>query len=337
MSGSSIAYHLRENKAVERNLFIDQLAIIGRAYNISDYTYIGFGGPFLEDIKAIHAALRITRMISIDKSSNVIKRQKFNFPAKYVQFVESLSGDFISEHDFSTPTIFWLDYTAPAALKEQITEFRNLVSKLALNDVVKLTINANPSTLGGSKTGPELHEERLDILRMRLDDYCPSNLCPSGVTQKNYPKLLLDAVRKSINSLSARTGNEYFQIISSFTYADGGHKMLTVTGIILDGTNDAGLKNFLDSSRIKHWPMHNISWASPIEISVPTLSAKERMLLDSHLPFKKKPRGKSVGAKLVNVLGHIPGEEAKRNEVEQKLENYAKYYRSYPLFSRVVL
>lgn len=337
MSGSSIAYHLRENKAVERNLFVDQLAIVGRVHNISAYTYIGFGGPFLEDFKALHAELRITRMISIDKSANVIRRQKFNFPAKYVRFVESYSGQFIAEHDFSTPTIFWLDYTAPSAIKEQITEFRDLVSKLAANDVVKITINASPSTLGGKKTGAALHEERVEILKSRLDDFCPHDIQPSDLTPKNYPKKLLEAIRKSVTSLAGRTGNEYFQILSSFVYSDGGHQMLTVTGIIIDGSSKEGLEKFLEASRIKHWPVHNISWESPIEISVPTLSPKERMLLDSQLPFSKKPKGKSIGGKLVDVLGHIPGDESQRNEVEKKLENYAKYYRAYPLFSRVVI
>jgi len=94
MSGSSIAYHLRQNKAIERNLFIELLARVGRVRNISEYEYIGFGGPLLEDYKALHAALRIKRMHSIEREENTFKRQKFNRPATFVKLHHKDSADF---------------------------------------------------------------------------------------------------------------------------------------------------------------------------------------------------------------------------------------------------
>ena len=92
MSGGAVAYHLRENKAIERGLFIELLTRVGRVANISDYTYIGFGGPFLEDFKALHASLRIAKMISIEMDENVCKRQAFNRPADFIEIEKCTSN-----------------------------------------------------------------------------------------------------------------------------------------------------------------------------------------------------------------------------------------------------
>jgi len=67
-SGSTIPYHLRQNKAVERVLFEEQLKLVStwleslEATPIEKYRYIGFGGPFLEDFKSIHRNLKIEDM-----------------------------------------------------------------------------------------------------------------------------------------------------------------------------------------------------------------------------------------------------------------------------------
>ena len=113
MSGSDLAYHLRPNKAIDRNLFISLLERIGRVRNISAYEYIGFGGPMLEDYKALHADLRISRMHSIERNTETFKRQQFNRPASFIKLHEIESGEFFRTHQFHDKgTIVWLDYTA---------------------------------------------------------------------------------------------------------------------------------------------------------------------------------------------------------------------------------
>jgi hypothetical protein len=59
-TGGSIPYHLRQNKAIDRNLFTDLLSRIGRYKNISDYTYYGFGGPYMEDFKVLSRSVWLT-------------------------------------------------------------------------------------------------------------------------------------------------------------------------------------------------------------------------------------------------------------------------------------
>lgn len=334
MSGGSIAYHLRENKAIERNLFIKTLEKISLVRNISDYTYVGFGGPFLEDFKVLHAALRITKMISLEYDKNVVERQKFNSPLNKIKITECDSGTFLTEHQFEGPHIVWLDYVDPQKLYSQLSEFHNLLSKLAPFDIAKITLNANPQTLGGPP-GPGIQNYRRNVLLDRLGDFGTFDLEDDDLTNSNYSKTLLKSLHSAVSRLATGSANTYFQPLTSFVYKDSGHKMLTVTGIMLSTEHNEEKNCFFNTSRINHWPFKNLDWDSPpIEISVPALSAKERMKLDEILPISEDTGEVTIGKFLVNYLGYPPGETS---EVEKLLENYAKFYRAYPFFSRVVL
>ena len=79
MSGGSVPYHLRQNKTVERGVFLDFLLRLSRAtaVNLRKYRYIGFAGPFAEDFKLVHAHLGISRFTSIEEDEDVVKRQKW--------------------------------------------------------------------------------------------------------------------------------------------------------------------------------------------------------------------------------------------------------------------
>lgn len=334
MSGGSVSYHLRENKAIERNLFIDVLTRVGRAQNISEYTYIGFGGPFLEDFKALHSALRIKKMLSIESDTNVCRRQEFNRPAKFVELCNKTSGEFIGSHEFSENTVVWLDYTAPKEIYQQLSEFRSLIAKLGQFDVAKITLNANPSGLGGKNEGTLIHSERKVILEQRLGDYGKFAITDTDLLHKNYPYTLMKAIRSCLGDLSSRASGDYFQILSAFLYKDSGHQMLTVTGVVLNARDDEGKLDFLKKTRIDHWPFRNLDWSAPIEISVPALSAKERMVLDAALPVNDAI---NAGEYLSQQLGYCPSEESEVQNTKLLLDNYAKFYRAFPMFSRVVL
>lgn len=333
MSGSSIAYHLRQNKAIERNLFIELLSRVGNVRNISDYEYIGFGGPFLEDHKALHTALRITRMHSIERDDNTYKRQQFNFPAQFVTLHNKSSDEFLREHEFSEKgTICWLDYTQPKDLKSQLDEFRSACTMSSPFDVVKITLNANPASLNGNAVqDTSIQKARLNSLMEKLGDYFPFEATEDDMTPKNFPSLLQRCIKNSVSDLSAGVIGCYFQILSSFAYQDG-QQMLTVTGIMLEAADDASASTFLEQSRIKHWKFSNLDWKNPETISVPTLSAKERMRLDELLPMPDDEPATILG-KLSEHLGFIPGDKKDKNG----LVNYARYYRAYPHFSRVIL
>jgi len=330
MSGSMLAYHLRQNKAIERNLFIELLRRIGLARNISDYQYIGFGGPFLEDYKLIHNALRILDMHSIEREENTHIRQRFNRPVNFIQLhhcdAEVFFRDLLNTEKNS---IVWLDYADPSELTSQFNEFLDVASKLGENDVLKITLNANSATLGFQDSPQnERPELRLGKLIDRLGDYVPPTIKSQDMTNAAYPTTLQACLRYASNTLSSRTGNLTFRILSSFQYKDGPHTMLTVMGVMLPASASA-FRDFLRLTRIKYWDFKNLDWSAPLEISVPNLSIKERLLVEEALPLPKRTR--KPAKKLQQKLGFWPC-----SEYDSKLlENYAKFYRAFPYFSKV--
>lgn len=333
MSGSTIPYHLRQNKAIERNLFIELLARVGRVRNISEYEYIGFGGPFMEDHKALHAALRMGRMHSIERKANTFARQQFNYPAKFITPHCKESEEFFREHCFcDTGTVVWLDYTTADELNQQLNEFHSVVEKLDSYDIAKVTLNAGVLGLGQF---PELKETakaeaRLKVLQERISEYIPEGLTPKDCNTGKYPATLQRCVQFSLSKLCARISGLYFHPLTSFWYADG-QPMLTITGIVFKASNDSSRAEFIEKSRLASWPFANLNWAPPTAISVPALSAKERMKLEECLPINRSIFTTDTASHLQNHLGYAPCDS------KEELANYARYYRAFPHFSKVIL
>lgn len=175
MTARNIAYHLRPNKAVDRSLFLDLLSRVGRKFNISDYHYYGFGGPFMEDFRAIHSALRIENMHCIEISDAVQARQKFNSPIQGIEYILASASAFLTSFEADDPSIIWLDFTDPGELRQQLEDTRVLVSKLAEGDVFKVTLNARAASLKEPFSG--INEKDLIALRqLEFEDRARSTL-----------------------------------------------------------------------------------------------------------------------------------------------------------------
>lgn len=336
MSAENIPYHLRQNKAVERNLFVDLLSRINRFRNISSYRYISMGGPFLEDFKLLHSQLRMSDFVCIEIDENVHKRQIFNRPFSSLHLVNSSTGDYITNSTFGdAPCVVWLDYASPKQLLSQLNEFNSLVSKLKLYDVVKITLNANVSALGGTGVGDDLWEDRLQKLRSRMGDFAPATITADDL-RFNFASVLMQALRSaSIKALRGRQ-NERFVPLTSFTYKDSNHKMLTLTGIILpikaNITNAQGRRvgSFFKITRLMKWKYSNLSWDNPRDISLPDLSARERLFLEPLLSEQD-----ANGLMLHKRLGFKLEEKAK--DSVSLLSNYNEYYRHLPWYTKATI
>jgi hypothetical protein len=336
MSAGTIPYHLRQNKAVERNLFIDLLSRINRYRNISTYKYISMGGPFLEDFKLLHSQLRMNDFVCIEMDQNVHERQSFNKPFSYLKLVNSSMGDFITNSYFGdSPCVVWLDYANPKQLHDQLNEFSSLLGKLKLYDVVKITLNANIQTLGEKGVGDERWEHRLNNLKSRMGPYFPANTDLLKLRQ-NYPEILMEGIRlASANALRGRSNEKFFPL-ASFTYKDSSHQMLTLTGIILPRESscntDRNIGSFFKVTRLMKWRYSNLRWQSPRDISLPDLSARERLFLESLLPGKHEM---GVGIKLQRNLGFRV--EDKMKDSANLLENFNEYYRHLPWYTKATI
>ncbi|MDH1632285.1 O-methyltransferase [Pseudomonas mosselii] len=323
--GGSIPYHLRHNKAIERNLFIDLLARIGRHFNISDYRYVGFGGPFLEDFKHLHSALRITDMVSLEIDGNVYQRQKFNKPVACISLREESSSDFLNTYDFdgAENLVVWLDY-ASTEISTQLQEVQRLVEKLGHGDVFKVTVNASPVFLGHADAGRGMPALRLAKARLLLGDYAPAIIEEADVSTKKFPALLLKAIVSAAKHGLAGDSKLVMQPLASFVYSDG-QQMLTFTGILIEPSER---ESIFESTRLKHWPFYNDCAGAPTSISVPVLSMKERVHVESMLPG-------ATAQDILQNLEYYVGSDRKSATAE--MENFISFYRMFPWYSRVVV
>jgi len=329
MSGASIPYHLRQNKAIDRYAFIELLSILDRYCNIDRYHYIGFGGHSLEDFKYIHSRFAITDMTSIEQDEDVHKRQEFNQPYNCIKCLLKSSNEFIDEFQADQETIIWLDYTKPSQIRSQVEEIKSIVNKLAPLDIVKITLNAHASAYheapkGKGITNKDIVQERIKKLKDKLGDLFPlADISPDMMTEPRFTDALCLIIKYAIESSLSGSSN-VFQPLALFSYADG-HRMLTITGIILDINK---VDDFLQKTNIKSWKLSSIAWGKPHSINIPDLTMRERLYIDSLLPH-------ATAEEITEKLGFLFHED---EEVSlEMLKTYVLFYRQSPYFSRIIM
>lgn len=334
-SGGSLPYHLRQNKSVDRELFIDLLTRVNsKECNISEYQYIGFGGPFMEDFKIIHQKTKIKKMISVEKDDNVRKRQIYNKPVSCIDFDvgSESSTSFLENYEFSEPSVVWLDFTN-FDLYSQLGDFYNLLKKIPFNSIVKITLNANPANL--SVDNVELDEDLPRHLALqnarysKLDEclgefFSSSNIEPEEVTYKKFPMVLLKCLNRIRSRVTMEDESSLIVPLSAFVYSDG-QQMLTATAAIVDKNESS---EFEDNPRIKSWQFYNEDWSSFINISLPVISQKERLHIESMLPD-------SVPEEILDSFDFYPSNSPK--DAEDEIKNFVNYYRIFPWFGKFSL
>ena len=328
MSGGFLPYRLRQNKAVDRFAFVELISKIGRyrECEISRYTYVGFGGPSLEDFKILHSRFGIEDMISLETDEEVYKRQLFNKPLDCIDCRLQSSKEFIDNLVRQNPIIVWLDYTDPNDLRLQIEEFSSTVEHIETLDVIKITLNSNPAFLkepGPKLIGEKLQEARYEKLRSILGHYFDGEIQPGDMTQKRFPIVLNYVLRYAAVRALRGERDVVFQPLTAFSYADG-QQMLTLTGIKIDeGRKD----DFLKLTGIDGWTLSRTDWSNPVRINIPDLTLRERLEINRHLPGKNAEEiQRELGFKFT----------AKDRESLEMLRIYTDFYRHAPYFSEVV-
>lgn len=333
MSGSSIPYHLRPHKAVDRRLFVDLLARCERWHPLTDAAYISMGAYPLEDHKLVHRMLGLRKLIAFDYDRDIVKRQVFNRPIDTCKCVCYSSGDLVANLDAvladagyadASNLIVWLDYTSPAELGEQIREFVTLLDKLKLGDVVRITVNANASSLFSPKpqkgvptmSGEEVRKVRFDKLSERIGDYLPVDAEAEMMTDKLLPAALSRAFGAAALQALPTSGVSTFAPLSIVRYADG-QQMLSLTGIVVPRDQEVEMREKLD---LASWRFASRDWSEVHLLTVPDLTIRERLFLE-----------RAIGTTAVPDLKEHLGFDFGALEVgEAFLNDYQHYYRFYP-------
>lgn len=316
-AGSSLPYRLRPNKAVDRELFLSLLMRLAPKLALETYHYVGLGGPFLEDFRLIHGRLGIAKMTCIETEEQVHRRQLFNRPIASIECVHRSLEDYLDETSLDSPAIIWFDYTEPKGITSQIERFARTIGTVPIGSILRVTLNANPSSLGkpeGNLSETDLMEWRLQAFQRRLGALFPSGLIADGMKQENFGKSLLHALKLAVEKevLSFRDRRIVWALATH--YADG-QAMVTAALVVCQNGGDKAIEDV-----VKAWEFHATTDA-PHRVDLPALSTLERLTMESNDDAQVK-----MGFEL-----------PKSNMGENPFEVFKKFYRIYPHFSRVEL
>ena len=275
-------YHLRPNKSIDRSLFLQTLIGLNGKLSIGDYCYTGFGSYLFDDFRLLHETLNISKMISLEKDPIEFQRARFNCPYNCIEIKNVGSTDYLSDLilDDDDHNIFWLDFVAPSELGEQLSDYATLLPRLNPNDVVRITLNAQPDSLGKSKFPDEIQVMRLKTLKERVpDSYFPDCLNAEHMTRTNYPLALLQILESITTQLlddRPPYRSKFMLPLFSTVYQEG-KQLRTFTGLVLENHEEKWIiKEFLRNNP------HNIfRGLSPCGLLFPPLSLRDWLELIS--------------------------------------------------------
>lgn len=315
-AGSSLPYRLRPNKAVDRELFLSLLMRLAPKLALEKYHYVGLGGPFLEDFRLIHGRVGIAKMTCIETEEQVHKRQLFNRPIASIECVHKSLEDYLDETDLDSPAIIWFDYTEPKGITSQIERFARTIGTVPIGSVLRITLNANPSSLGrpdGNLSEAELMEWRLQAFQRRLGALFPNGLIADGMKQENFGRSLLHALKLAVEKevLSFRDRRIVWALATH--YADG--QAMVTAALVVCQNDDKTIEEVVQA-----WEFYATTDA-PHRVDLPALSTLERLTMESNDDAQAK-----MGFELPTS-----------NMGENPFDVFRKFYRIYPHFSRVEL
>jgi hypothetical protein len=317
------AYHLRSNKAVDRLTLIDAIKRSTKLVeDVSEYTYYGFGGPYLEDFRLLYEFYPEINMVSIEDNDEIFKRQRFHTPcnANQLKLKKVEFQSFLARYEGGgRRSIFWLDYLD--LNYGHFEDFMALLAKVSPNSLVKITLRCEPSDYFG-KDDAELSKKKEDF-RKQFEAVLPHPSDGPPVMFSDFAELLQEMIQIASQQSLPSAMPVKFLPISSFLYKDG-VGMFTLTGIVCLRTEEAKVK-----AAFRTWHLRNLSWSKPRMIDVPTLSTKERLHLQRRLPCYSRS-----GRILRRALGYLIDDDVQRTEA--KLKQYADFHRYFPYFMKAI-
>ncbi|HBY6140170.1 TPA: hypothetical protein MI361_10970 [Klebsiella pneumoniae] len=329
MAGGFIPYHLRHNKSIDREVFLEGLSLLSKKIDVKEYTYIGFGGPMLEDFRIMHSRTSLSNLISLEEEEPVHIRQKYNLPYNCIECKLKSAHDFIIDHNFLTPSIVWLDYASAKKILGDLDDIQLLCKKVNSYDILKVTFPINPASYYQRKIGESISIYKNNFLKalktMLSKAYLDFDLeiSDTDLSDKKITQLLIKIITNAFKislerGLTSRRDQMKFHHLTINKYNDGSHTMLTIFGVFL---KDEEYQELNETCNLETWNFYSKNWQDIQEIAIPTLTIKEKINLDSALPDKES----YLAAANEFALS------------KHDSESYFKYYRLYPNFQRVIV
>jgi hypothetical protein len=277
------------------------------------------GGPYLEDFGAIHGTFGNHRMMSLEVHPHVKTRQVMNRPHSRVTLTLQSTTQFVSSFQPGrAPLIVWFDYEWPN-WKDQIAESCDLLRQLPQLSLFKITLSGKTDWLDeGSPADPMVH--RAEKLTSMFGDY--GTFTAAQVNKQSICQTLYSIFHRAVAHAVPDSANRCVRTLASYQYDDG-TPILTIT-LILGPLRK--LEDITSGAHLRTWPFSDLEWKGPKQISVPHLSLREKLAVDSLLP-DATPR---------KVLKKLRFRLCKDYaECFQAMQSYVQFYRHVPAFLRV--
>lgn len=302
-------YLIRPAKQIERKLLLEGLHKLSAQFAIREYRYVGFGSPFYADFMLFHKYLYINDMVCIEHGP-IRRRMKFNKPFPNIRLQCGEVSEIVPTLDRDVHHVVWLDYDY--ALDQSILgDLAGLATTLQPESLLLITVDADPRIQSRGDLPDDMLDEIIEYRRQTLNAEIGryvGGVKTVHVSQTQLPTLYATVILNQLHDELAVRSLELFRIFN-FAYADG-RQMLSLGGMV--GTRDTLRK--LRRTGIYGLPFVT-SAERPIVISVPPLTARERLWLDQH---RTSPRG------------HF--------EVDRRaVTHYRRYYRHYPNYFEALL
>ena len=310
------AYHMRANKAADRLTLIDAIRFAAKREELDEYTYYSMGGPTLEDFRLIYEFYPEIKMVCIERNEQTYKRQQFHLPCRFHRLkLQNISlKSFLAQYEArDEKSIFWMDYTDLQL--GHFEEFMQLLGKVGTNSIIKITLRCEPRDYR--------EPEQADEFRKKFQTVLPNVSDPPPSKLDKFALLIQEMVQIASQKALPSAMPSMFLPLSSFYYSDG-TGIFTLTGVVCPRVEEKTLRK-----TFKDWRFANLNWNKPKEINVPSLSTRERLHLQRHLPC-----GGNAGKTLRRALGYLIDEDKEQTEIQ--LQQYADFHRYFPYFIKAI-
>lgn len=333
------AYNLKVNKEADRAVMIETIRRAMPLFgNEREYCYIGFGGPFLEDMKRVHAAFPEMKLQSIEENKETFRRQKYHrfINNHYLELAHCKAHRYFREiYAPSGKEIIWLDYLNFG--KEELSDFVYLATQVSSGSMLRITVRGEWKDKLPGVANENEWQKIYERFRNDFGVLVPEKLIPDDFIEgSRYCGILADIVISAVRDELSPPLTRFFQPLVSNYYKDD-TRMFSMMGVVMDIPPNEQLVQAGESvcdSRVfeafKDWDLESLDGKKVHLLDVPSLSVKERMALDQHLPLLGNPnRVAACVDELPYLVGRNPGDH------ERLIRRYATLAQYYAQFARV--
>jgi hypothetical protein len=203
-------------------------------------------------------------------------RQVINLPYSRIALTLDSTRKFVDKYSTGNiPLLAWFDYEWQD-WKNQLSESCDLLQKLPLFSIFKLTLTGKTDHLGNSGSDPLLTKAK--TLSAMFADYGPFD--SSQVNEQSICTTLYGICRRAIAEAVPDTYHRAVRTLAAYEYNDG-TPVLTITMIVAPLRD---VRVLVRAADLAHWPYAVLNWRRPKNIAVPYLGLRERLAIDKLMP-----------------------------------------------------